>query len=82
MWGSLLDLKMNAQPFRLWPAIYGKCKVDILQVGVWTHGWLRVNVDDLKLKQCDGLTRSNIGTLACERRRKHKCVLEKESAEL
>lgn len=82
MWCSPLDLKMNAQPFRLPPAIYGKCRLKFLQVGVWTHGWLRVNADDLKSKQRDGLTRSHIGTLACERKRKHKRVLDKESAEV
>lgn len=82
MWCSSLDLKMNAQPFRLPPAIYGKCRLKFLQVGVWTHGWLRVNADDLKSKQRDGLTRSHIGKLACERKRKHKRVLDKESAEV
>lgn len=41
MWCSLLDLKMNAQPFRLRPAALWEMQVEILQVGVWTHGWLR-----------------------------------------
>lgn len=79
---SLLDLKMNTQLFRLRPAALWEMQAEILQVVVWTHVWLRANVDDLKLKKCNGLTRSNIGTLACERKRKHKYVLEKESAEV
>lgn len=41
MWCSLLDLKMNAQSFRLRPAAFWEMQVEILPVGVWTHGWLR-----------------------------------------
>lgn len=58
----------------------GEMQVGILQVGVQMHGWLCINMDDVKSKDCDCRTWSNIRRLAWEFQQKH--VLEKESVEV
>lgn len=79
LWYSLHYLKMNG---RLRPAALWEMQVEILQFGVRMHGWLCINMDDVKPKHCDCRTWSNTRRLACELKQKHKYVLEKESVEV